>query len=97
MSSNIVDIKARNGSSTDGPSVLTEIVLKMAADIFGLNGADVDIALTPADCQTWDSLNHLRLITAFEKEFSCRLSMQQIRQIERLGDLVDIAKEKNAK
>ena len=72
-------------------------MLKVAADIFGLSGGDVDIALTPADCQTWDSLNHLRLITAFEQEFSCRLSMQQIRQIEKLGDLVDIAKEQNAR
>jgi acyl carrier protein len=43
----------------------------------------------PEDIDTWDSLNHLRLITEVESSFSVQLSMQQIQKIQSLSDLVD--------
>jgi acyl carrier protein len=43
----------------------------------------------PDDIDAWDSLNHLRLITAVESAFSLHLSMQQIQKIHSLADLVN--------
>ena len=59
----------------------------IAAEMFGLRAEDVDLAMKPDDVEKWDSLNHLRLITAVESEFNIRLSMHQIQGIECLGDL----------
>jgi acyl carrier protein len=66
---------------------MSETVKALAADIFGMNSAEIRLEMTPEDIEKWDSLNHLRLITAVENEFSVRLSMSQIQSIECLGDL----------
>ena len=97
MSSNIIDIKSKNEPASDANSKVTRTVIGIAAELFGLSEDQLEVTLSPADCQRWDSLNHLRLVTAFETEFDCRLSMQQIRQIQNLGDLVALAEEQTAK
>jgi acyl carrier protein len=56
---------------------LTEIV----AELFDLEPAAVSDTLTPEDVELWDSLNHLRLMTAVEQEFQFKLSMQEIESI----------------
>jgi acyl carrier protein len=40
---------------------------------------------SPADAPLWDSLNHLNLVTAAEKEFGIRLSMKEVRAISTFG------------
>ncbi len=66
---------------------MPERIIAIAADVFGISADDVELCMTPDDIEKWDSLNHLRLITAVEREFNVRLSMGQIQGIERLGDL----------
>jgi len=66
---------------------MSERLKAIAAEVFGLGSADIDFSMTPDDIEKWDSLNHLRLITAVESEFNIRLSMSQIQGIECLGDL----------
>ena len=48
------------------------------ADAFGLDEADVTEDLTPEAVDSWDSLNHLRLVTALEEAFGIKLSMAEI-------------------
>ena len=60
---------------------------ELAAEVFHVNADSIEFAMTPDDIEKWDSLNHLRLITAVESEFNIRLSMSQIQSIECLGDL----------
>lgn len=62
---------------------LTEIV----ADVLDLDPAQIDDELTPEDAELWDSLNHLRLVTAVEQEFGVKLSMQEIESIKSLAIL----------
>ena len=59
----------------------------VAAAVFQVDTDGIDLAMTPNDIEKWDSLNHLRLITAVEREFNVRLSMNQILAVECLGDL----------
>jgi acyl carrier protein len=66
---------------------MLEKLRKIAAEIFGLSAEEIELTMTPEDIEKWDSLNHLRLITAVETEFNIRLSMGQIQGIECLGDL----------
>jgi acyl carrier protein len=42
----------------------------------------------------WDSLAHLRLITALEEEFGIRPSMSEIGNVRSFGDLVSLAEQR---
>ncbi len=39
---------------------------------------------------TWDSFNHLRLVTAIEEEFGVQFTMDEIESIETAGQLDDM-------
>jgi acyl carrier protein len=62
---------------------LTEIV----AEIFFLDDDEITPELGPDDVELWDSLNHLRMITAVEETFSIKLSMQEIESIDKMSVL----------
>ena len=62
-------------------------LVEIVAELFDLEAAAVDAALTPEDVELWDSMNHLRLVSAVEEEFGIKLSMQEIESIRNLGIL----------
>jgi acyl carrier protein len=62
-------------------------ITTIAAEIFQVDPGSLSSDSTPDQIDKWDSLAHLRLITAVEAEYSIRLSMQQIQELGRLGDL----------
>jgi acyl carrier protein len=66
---------------------LNEKLVEIVAELFELDPAAVDDALTPEDVELWDSLNHLRLVSAVEEEFRIKLSMQEIESIRSLAVL----------
>lgn len=51
---------------------------RVLGDVFGMEAADVTDDLTPETVETWDSLNHLRLVTAVEEAFGIKFSMAEI-------------------
>lgn len=61
--------------------------VEIVAELLDLEPAAVDDALTPEDVELWDSMNHLRLVSAVEEEFQIKLSMQEIESIRSLGAL----------
>jgi acyl carrier protein len=54
----------------------------LIADVLDLDSSDVGPELSRADTAQWDSLNHLRLVTALEEEFGVQLTLDQIAQIQ---------------
>ena len=60
---------------------------EIVAELFELEPAAVNDVLTPDDVELWDSLNHLRLVSAVEEEFQIKLSMQEIESIRSLATL----------
>ena len=68
---------------------MQEKVKSIAAEVLQLDPGGLQLDASPDDIPAWDSLSHLRLITAVESEFSVRLTMSQIRSIQCLGDIVD--------
>lgn len=81
-----MNTRSQTNGSTDPAS--QERVKEIAAEIFQVDPASIDLAMGPDDIDSWDSLNHLRLITEAEKAFSLRLTMQEIQGIASLTDLV---------
>jgi acyl carrier protein len=62
-------------------------LVEIVAELFDLEPAAVDDGLTPEDVELWDSMNHLRLVSAVEEEFQIKLSMQEIESIRSLAVL----------
>ena len=50
------------------------------AEILELSLEEVTDGLTPETCTTWDSLNHLRLITEIESKFAVEFTMAEVQE-----------------
>jgi acyl carrier protein len=59
----------------------------IVADILDLRPDDIDDDFGPAVTDRWDSLSHLRIVTAVEEEFGVQFSMDEIQSIDGFGSL----------
>lgn len=66
---------------------LEDKLVEIVAELFDLEPTAVDDRLTPEDVELWDSMNHLRLVSAVEEEFGIKLLMQEIESIRSLAAL----------
>ena len=75
---------------------MNELVRQLVADVLGMDPGEVADELSRDTADNWDSLNHLRIVTAIEQEFSVSLSMgdiQDARDVKGLAEIVTRAKE----
>ncbi len=66
---------------------MEERLRRVVAEVLDVSPETVTAEMSPDSVETWDSLTHLRLITAFEAEFELQLSMETIQAIQSVGDL----------
>ena len=57
-----------------------QVLRTVFAEIFELPVEEGTEGLTPENCATWDSLNHLRLITEIEGKFGVEFSMAEVQE-----------------
>ncbi len=50
----------------------------------------IDRNTTADDIDDWDSLEHITLISAVEKEFKIRFTMKEVSSMRNVGEMVDI-------
>ena len=75
--------------AVDAPAnELAERVVEIAARVFELRDQRLSMTDSPQTIERWDSLNHLKLITAIETEFGIRLRMQTVLKINDVAALV---------
>jgi len=60
---------------------------KTVAAILGMSPTDVTDALTPDDVDTWDSLNHINLMSALEQEFGVLFNAAKLGEVQSVGRL----------
>ena len=63
------------------------MLASVVAETLGIDEERVVPELSAETVEEWDSLNHLRLITAVEKQFHIRLSMEEVMSLANVGDL----------
>jgi acyl carrier protein len=78
----------------DGASNTTQAaILERLQDIFRAELDDDDLVVgidtRQADLNAWDSLAHIRLVSAVESEFGFELSLKQIEEISSVRQFVD--------
>ena len=66
---------------------MTDQLCELVADIFDLDPGDVREDLTAEDVELWDSLNHLKLITAIEQAYGLQFTMAEVQSIDSIGKL----------
>lgn len=70
---------------TDVFEKLNEIFI----DVLDLDECELTDGTSADDIEEWDSLSHIQLIVAIEKEFKIRFSSLEIMKWRNLGELVD--------
>ena len=63
-------------------------------DVFDDESIEVSSDTTADDIEDWDSLEHINLVAAVEKEFAIKFSMGQIVSMKNVGEMVNIMLEK---
>lgn len=59
-------------------------------DVFDDEDITVNDTTTSADIEDWDSLEHINLVSAVEKEFGVKFTMGQVVTMKNVGEMVDI-------
>jgi acyl carrier protein len=75
----------------------TTVIERLTAifrDVFDDPSLGLRDDLTAADVPAWDSLTHINLIVAVEKQFRIRLTTAEIRSLTNVGDFVSLISKK---
>ena len=66
-----------------------EKLKELLCDTFGLDEEDISQDMSNDTVASWDSLNHLRLVSALEQEFDIRLTMEEINSMTSYGKIME--------
>jgi acyl carrier protein len=69
---------------------MTEDLRDVFVDLFELEPEQISDDLGREDVELWDSLNHLRLISAVEEHYGVKLSMAEIESIDGVPRLLAV-------
>ncbi|MDH5354072.1 MAG: acyl carrier protein [Gammaproteobacteria bacterium] len=59
-------------------------------DVFDDDELLIERNYTARDIEDWDSLMHVNLVLAVEKEFAIRLSSYEVTRLKNVGDFIDL-------
>ena len=62
-------------------------VRDVMAGVLDVEAGDIDDRFRRDDASAWDSMNHLRLISALEEAFGIRFTMKEVGEMESFGDV----------
>ena len=63
-------------------------------DIFDREDLVLTPALTARDVAEWDSLSHIRLIVAVEKEFGVKFALGELQSLQNVGEMLALIEKK---
>ena len=69
---------------------------KVIRGVFPIEEEIIDENWTSDDIPDWDSVGHLNLIMEIEKAFDIKIEIEEMFEVEKLGDISRILKKKNA-
>lgn len=67
-----------------------ERLTEVFRDVFDDEEIEINDGTTADDIEDWDSLEHINLVVAVEKEFSIKFNMGEVNKFKNVGEMVDI-------
>ena len=83
-------------SDPDFRSKLFERLADIFRDVFDDDDISIKDETTAEDIEDWDSLMHITLVLAVEKEFDLRLKAAEVGKLANVGSLLDIMVERGS-
>ena len=74
----------------NNPSVVKQRVNQVFRDVFDDDRIEIFDAMTAADLVEWDSLSHITLVLAVEKEFGIRLVAAEVGKLANVGEMIHL-------
>lgn len=59
-------------------------------DVFELEAGEITRDLSPENVPLWDSLNHLKMVSAIETVFQVKFTMREIRSMKTFAKVSDV-------
>ena len=59
-------------------------------DVFDLDDLQISAQTTADDVEDWDSLSHIRLMVAVERQFKIKFQNSEIESLTNVGELVQV-------
>ena len=75
----------------------TEVMRRLTGvfqETFDDPGLELSDSMTAADVDEWDSLQHIVLVLAVEREFRIRLNPAEVGKLENVGRMIDLLQAK---
>ena len=63
-------------------------------DIFDDDDLIIHDSTNSDEIEDWDSLNHINLVSAIEKEFNIRFALGELQTLKDVGAMIDLMEEK---
>ncbi|MGI9394424.1 MAG: acyl carrier protein [Boseongicola sp.] len=67
---------------------ITETLSEIFEDVMDLDDVELTDSTTADDVEEWDSLSHVRLVVAVEREWDISFTNAEIEGFRRVGDLI---------
>ena len=67
-----------------------ERLMEIVRDVMDVEDLQYDDKISAADVEGWDSLSHIRLLVAVEKEFHFRFTSHEVNGLKNLGEMLDV-------
>ncbi|NBH83205.1 acyl carrier protein [bacterium C-53] len=72
----------------------TERLQEVFRDVFDDDAIVISDETTAEDIESWDSLTHVQLIVAVEKEFSVKFSTVEVMKLKNVGEFIELINKK---
>jgi len=76
--------------------MISERLKKVILSQLGLHDFDLTYQMQAYQVPGWDSLNHVMILAAIEKEYGTRFKIREVLRLNNLGDLQDLVNSKIA-
>ncbi len=73
---------------------INERLNEVFQNVFDDEDITVDRDTTADDIDDWDSLEHIRLVAAVEREFGVKFTMKEVSSMKNVGEMIDIIAER---
>ena len=69
---------------------ILKIVQNIFRDVFDDEKLVIGDSTNSSDIEDWDSLEHITLVVAMEKEFNLRFDLKEVNKLANVGEMVDL-------